>query len=156
MANPESTGEGNSENDPVKLLAEYERAQEIGLHSDAILYEVTAIIWGANTLLLGFILEVPCDSDNQKLIIAVAVLGIFMTLYVPYINWLIKKGQDLAYQICRDIEPKLVLPNRLHNRIHDGYPRWKPGRVALGVLTLSFIGVWIYVLVHALRCILGC
>jgi len=29
-----------------KMLAEYERAQEIGIHTDTVIYEVTAIIWG--------------------------------------------------------------------------------------------------------------
>jgi hypothetical protein len=48
-----------------KAMHEYEQAGEIARHTDNIIHEVTAIVWGANTLLLGFILEVPCESKNQ-------------------------------------------------------------------------------------------
>jgi hypothetical protein len=128
-----------------KLLAEYERAQEIGIHTDTVIYEVTAIIWGANTLLLGFILEIPCDSDNQKLVKFVVILGILMTAYVPYINILTKKGQTIAYRICRDIERQLPLPNRLNIRVHKSYPKWRPGQSAVIVLSLCFVLVWVCV-----------
>jgi hypothetical protein len=59
-----------SENElPDKALHEYDQALEIGRYSDNIIHEVAAIVWGANTLLLGFILEVPCESTNQSLVI---------------------------------------------------------------------------------------
>src|SRR6266404_8383931 len=85
-----------------KMLAEYEQAQSIGQHSDAVFHEVTAIVWGANTLLLGFILEVPCESDNQKLVVLSAIVGMAMSVYVPWIYKLAKKGQRAAFQVCRE------------------------------------------------------
>jgi hypothetical protein len=48
-----------------KLLHEYDQALQIAQHSDTIIYGVTAIVWGANTLLLGFILEVPCEFKSK-------------------------------------------------------------------------------------------
>lgn len=64
-----------------KLLAEYERAQEVGHHTDTIIHEVTAIVWGADTLLMGFILEVSCESNNQLLVIVTAIIGILMSMF---------------------------------------------------------------------------
>jgi hypothetical protein len=135
-----------------KALAEYERAQEIGHHTDIVLYEITAIVWGANTLLLGFILEVGCDSHNQWLVLVAAVLAFLLTGYVPLIEYMTKKGQRIAYEICRQIENDLPLAHRLNNRIHDAYPKWRPGQTAVWVLTLFFLVAWFIVGWHAWSC----
>jgi hypothetical protein len=138
------------------MLAEYERAQESGLHIDTIIHEITAIVWGANTLLLGFTLEVECKSDNQKLVILAAIIGIFMSTYVPFNVWLGKKAQKVAYRICREIEDELPLTHRLAWRIRENYPQWKPGQVALAVLTVVFCFGWCLVFLHAWTCLHLC
>lgn len=135
------------------MLAEYERAQEIGHHTDTVIHEITAIVWGANTLLLGFILEVNCDSDNQKLVVAAAVIGFLMSVYVPLVMHWTKKSQRIAYATCRQIEDELPLAHRLNNRIHEEYPKWRPGQVAVWVLTVFFVIAWICVVVHACSCL---
>jgi hypothetical protein len=139
-----------------KMLAEYERAQESGLHIDTIIHEITAIVWGANTLLLGFTLEVKCKSDNQKLVLLAAFIGILMSIYVQFNVWLGKKAQKVAYSICREIEDELPLTHRLASRIKENYPQWKPGQVAFVVLTIVFCVGWFCVFLHALACLYSC
>ena len=134
-------------------LCEYEQAQAVGHHTDNIIHEVTSIVWGANTLLLGFILEVPCESKNQKLVIVASLVGIFMSAYVPWVHHLTKKAQRVAFDVCRQIESGPLLPHRLHTKIHEVYPHWKPGLKAVWVLTGIFIGAWIYVFYHARGCL---
>ena len=41
----------------------YESAQETARHNDAIIFEVATIVWSANTLLMGFILEVDLEPS---------------------------------------------------------------------------------------------
>jgi hypothetical protein len=101
-------------------------------------------------------LEVDCRSDNQKLVIVAAVLGILMSAYVPFVMRWIKTGQRIAYTICREIENDLTLKHRLNNRIHDGYPKWKPGQIAVWLLTIFFITAWCYVAMHAWSCLHVC
>ena len=125
-----------------KMLAEYERAQEVGQHTDTVIHEISAIVWGANTLLLGFILEVDCKSDNQKLVIVAAVAGIFMSIYVPLVMRLMKMSQQIAYAICREIEKDLSLTHQLNTKIHEKYPKSKLGQKAVWGLTYLFIGAW--------------
>jgi len=85
---------------------------------------VTAIVWGANTLLLGFILEVSCDSKNQVLVIVAASVGILLTAYVPVHHHLTKIIQKrIAYPVARKIESELSLPNKLHAQINAAYPK---------------------------------
>jgi hypothetical protein len=144
----------NSDRDRIEiLLAEYERGQEIGHHTDGIIHEVTSIVWGANTLLLGFILEVSCDSTNQILVIVSAVVGILMSAYVPWVHHLTKRIQRIAYDVCRKIEDEAPLPHRLNILINADYPKWKPGLVAVWVLTAVFVAAWLGVIVHAGICL---
>ncbi len=136
----------------LKMLAEYEQAQSIGQHSDAVFHEVAAIAWGANTLLLGFILEVSCGSSNQWLVIVAAVIGLFISGYVPFVQHLIKIGQPIAYSVCREIEEELELPHRLNNQIHKEYPP-KRGQRAVWVITVVFVLAWLCVIVNATYCL---
>jgi hypothetical protein len=135
-----------------RILAEYAQAQEAAIHTDVVIHEVAAIVWGANTLLFGFILEVPCKPGNQWLVLVASVLGIFMSAYVPWVQWLTKKGQTIAYSVCREIEKELPLTHQLHTRIHDAYPK-KRGQAAVLFLTLCFVAGWIWVVHHAWACL---
>jgi hypothetical protein len=136
-----------------KALCEYDQALEVGHHTDTIIHEVTAIVWGANTLLLGFILEVPCKPKSQILVIVAAVVGVFMSVYVPWVHHWTKKSQRIAYGVCRQIETELSLPHRLHTTINEIYPKWRPGLKAVWLLTVVFVLAWVGVLCNAFACL---
>ena len=134
----------------------YERAQESAFHADVIAYEVAAIVWSANVLLLGFVLEVPLAAARQKPVFAAALVSLFFTAYVPYVMKLTKIGQGLAREICRDIEEKEELPEwlRFHSRVHKIYPP-RRGQFAVYTITAVFFVLWFYVGLRALVCICG-
>jgi len=136
-----------------KVLREYDQALTIGHHTDTIIHEVTAIVWGANTLLLGFILEVPCNPKEQILVVVAAFVGIFISVYVPWVHHWTKKSQSVAYDVSKQIETDISLTHRLHTRIAEIYPKWKPGLKAVWVLTGVFILAWGCVLWHAFACL---
>jgi hypothetical protein len=122
----------------------YDHAQELAEHSDYIMYEVAAIVWSANALLIGFLMEVPRDSVRPWLIISAVAIGCFITLYVPLIFHLTKIGQMKAFEICRKIEDEEKFQHRLHTEISQNYPRLS-GRIAVWFLTTVFIVVWLTV-----------
>jgi len=132
----------------------YERAQESAFHGDVIAYEVAAIVWSANVLLLGFILEVPLTPARQKPVLAAAMVSPFFTAYVPYVMRLTKIGQRLAREMCRDIEEKEHLPEwlRFNTRVHKIYPA-RHGEFAVYTITAVFVLLWFYVGLRALGCI---
>lgn len=131
----------------------YERAEETAYHTDFVIYEVAAIVWSANTLLLGFILEVPLVPAKQAPVVAAAIIGLFLTIYVPFASWFMKIGQKHAYSLCREIEKRRVPPwLHLHNPIHAIYPK-AVGRISMAVISLLFVGVWMYVLQRAWICV---
>jgi len=135
-----------------KALREYDQALEIGHHNDIIINEVAAIVWGANTLLLGFVLEVPCHSKNQRLVIVAAVLGVFLSLYVLLVHKLAKINQKKAYEIARQIERDLSFPYQINIKISDNYPKWKFGLKAVWAVTVAFVLAWVSVLWNAFAC----
>lgn len=136
------------------LRCEYDQALQIAHHSDGVINEVTAVVWGANTLLLGFILEVPCESVNQKLVVVASVVGLVMSLYVPLVHVLAKRGQKIAYDTCREIERALPFKYKLHTAIHAVYPKSKPGWIAILALSIVFLCAWGYVMYHAASCLM--
>jgi hypothetical protein len=124
----------------------YERAQDNSFHCDVITYEVAAIVWSANVLLLGFILEVPLTPAKQELVLAAAIVSLVFTSYVPYVMRFTKIGQRVAVKICLEIEEKEQLPNwlRFHSRIHEIYPK-RRGQFAVYAITVIFLLLWLYV-----------
>lgn len=136
-----------------KLFHEYDQALEIGHHGDTVLYEVTAIVWGANTLLLGFILEVPCESSNQRLVLLSAIVGFFLSAYVPLVYRLIKSGQRIAFSKSAEIEADLGLKHKIHTEIRARYPKWHPGEIAMWLLSALFLIGWLYVCVNSWNCL---
>ena len=127
----------------------YEMALETAHHSDTLIYEVAAIVWSANALLLGFVLEVPLEAERQSLVFWTAIVGIFFSAYVPFVQWLAKKGQRKAFELCREIERK-ELPHwlQLHNQIHAIYPKLR-GQVAIWTVSTLFTLLWLCVLRQA-------
>jgi hypothetical protein len=147
VLNPDS--DKNFENDKGEWArCVYEAAQETVHHSDAVFYEVAAIVWSANTLLLGFILEVPLSPSKQKPVFGSAILGLLLTAYVPLILWLTKIGQGVAIDQCKEIEKKLPEWLQFHLRIDRAYPK-RRGQYAAGFVTVAFTAVWIYILQRA-------
>ncbi len=137
-----SENESKNDLEIEKALHEYSAALEVAHHNDNVMHEVTAIVWGANTLLLGFILEVPCESKNQILVIVASIVGIRMSLYVRRIHSLKKINLHIAYGICRKIEEDLSLRHRLNNTIHNEYPKGELGFKAVKALTIIFVVAW--------------
>src|SRR5690242_12262584 len=137
---------------PEITIAEYDQALEIAQHTDVVIHEVAAIIWGANTLLLGFILEVDCGSSNQRLVILTALLGIISLLYVPWVQFLTKKSQRVAFEICREIERGFLFRHQLHTRIHEKYLK-RGGQTAVIILSGLFVVAWLIVIHNASQCL---
>jgi len=105
------------------LLDEYERAQDVAQHSDAVFWEIAAITWGANTLMLGFVLEAIADWKARVLIEFTAVLGMVLSALPAATYHSGKIGQRISFQACRDIEARLQTFARLHTKIDAEYPR---------------------------------
>src|SRR5437868_1978529 len=86
--------------DTVFML--YQQAQQSAEHHDTLLWEVTYIIWGSTTLLLGFVLE--AIAQEPVLSMLTAVLSIILSWMVWHFTRRFQQYRDLKYKICKEIE----------------------------------------------------
>lgn len=116
----------------------YELAQQSAEHFDTTLWEVTYIIWGATTLLLGFVLEAM--RKEPFLALMTALLSIFLTIMVLRFAMLYRRVRNAKYQICKEIEDGLSMRWRQHTVTSD----YSPGEQTkcYWVATFIFILVW--------------
>jgi hypothetical protein len=133
------------------LLNEYDHAQDAAQHTDAVFWEITAIVWGANTLMLGFVLEAIQTKEASLLIEVSAVLGIVLNWIPPATYHSGKVGQLLAYKTCQDIEARLPTSSKLQTRIDEIYPKhfvqW-----LVYLVTITFAISWLLVGYKARGC----
>lgn len=140
------------------LLLEYAQAQESAQYHDSLTWEVTSIIWGASTLLIGFIVEALCNGNPavQAVIAGTAVLGILLTWISFYLMLRNNRRMNELYLVCQKIECELSLPNSIHceakKQVHERKWRGQQKRLYLIVSTFFSI-VWILILVSSIVCL---
>jgi hypothetical protein len=136
------------ENQKELLLAAYEFARENRNQSDAAAWEMTAIVWGGQTLLLGFVLEAISNRDAQPLIVLAGVLGALMCGFNHVVmrarNGICKSMVD----ICIEIEKSLSMPTKPQARLSEHY---RPGtqRRWFRIINWVFLPVWLAVIAKA-------
>jgi hypothetical protein len=138
------------------LRCAYASAQDAARHSDILMWQVTSITWGANVVLMGFVLQSIGDHKTRPLAaVTVSIIAIALTLFVAHFFRIAKVGQGIAYEICRDIEAQLQFPEkrRVHTRIDEVYSRgvWPKAKHCVWLITALFLVFWIGVLVAASR-----
>ncbi|MHB8410710.1 MAG: hypothetical protein ACYDDI_02045 [Candidatus Acidiferrales bacterium] len=100
-------------------FAREERAQ-----ADTLLWEVSAIIWGGQTLLLGFVLEaINGGRAALVLIIVVAVIGIFMASFNDRITNKRSEVCQAMVEVMTGVENQLEMPIKPQQIITKSYGR---------------------------------
>lgn len=127
------------------ILAVYESAQESARHSDILMWQVAAIIWGANAVLMGFIFDAIGEKHLYRGAAVASLVGLALTFFVLYFFSIAKIAQRIAYEKCREIECEFPEAIRLHSKIHcvyEGSVRLK-AKDCVVLLTVMFSLVWL-------------
>src|SRR5579872_92400 len=139
------TGEHQNDNQDVKLI--YEQAQQSAEHHGTLLWEVTYIIWGSTTLLLGFVLE--AIQHEPLLSLLTAFLSIFLSIMVLRFAWLYRRLRNTKYEICKQIEDTLTKKDEWKQ--HKATTGYSPGEQTwwYWTTTFVFIVVWLCVAIRS-------
>lgn len=143
---PVSSDTDNPNHGVEKLLAAYHVAHENAHHHDVIIWEAAAIIWSANALLMGFVLEAVSSPELRvHVLIAVSsILGVGMTAFLLLSFPRMKRNQQISWEVCQNIEKKLGLEFKVHTEIHKDYTKTKIRmRPLYYILSLLFIIAWL-------------
>ena len=128
------------------LIAEYEFARDNRSNADATAWEMTAIVWGAQTLLLGFVLEAISNRDAQPLITGVGVLGLLLSVFNYIAMYARNKVCNTMIQICLRIEDRPEMEFKpqhfLNERYQRGIQSW-----SFYVMNAIFFLAWLAVIV---------
>jgi hypothetical protein len=102
-------------------IAQYEFASDNRNQADATAWEMTSIVWGAQTLLLGFVLEAISNRDAQLLIMGVGALGLLLCIFNCVVMGARNRVCNAMIRICVRIEEKGGMefkPQRFLNRLY--------------------------------------
>ena len=144
------SGNGIESNQDQNLRDAYLFARETRDHADALLWEVGAIVWGGQTLLLGFVLEAIGGNNGPfVLIVAVALIGILMASFNQQIMSARLSVCAGMVRIMMDIEDQLKMPTKPQQMLSGDYPAGLQSRWSK-LLNKSFQFVWVLVIVDAL------
>jgi hypothetical protein len=138
----------NGEVDHQKLIAENEFARDNRIQGDASAWETTAIIWGGQTLLLGFALEAISKRPAQPLVVLLGILGVIMCVFNAKIMKVRRDVCQYMIQVCTQIEEKLQMDFKPQSGLSKDYPKgFQTGW--FGKLNWSFGIVWVLFMVRA-------
>jgi hypothetical protein len=126
------------------LLAAYEFARENGTQADSMAWEMTAIIWGGQTLLLGFVLEAIGNSIAQPLIVLMCILGVFLALFNRATMRTRTFVARTMVETCRKIEVAVSMSIRPQEKLDSQYPA-KRQSVWFDRVNYTFMVIWILV-----------
>jgi hypothetical protein len=132
------------------LIAEYEFARDNRGNADATAWEMTAIVWGGQTLLLGFVLEAISNRDVQLLIVLVGVLGLVLCRF----NYVVVTTRNLVCnamnRICGEIENSTEeMLRKPQNRLNSVYPS-RVQTLWFNVVNWVFAVAWLAVIAKTL------
>ena len=109
-----------NDNDKIKefLLVEYQSSQDSAQHHDNLVWTVTSIIWAANLVLFGFVLQTTTatlDLQSQIFVTALCLLGIYLTVFVQILALQFRDIKKSKYKRCNEIKdnnfPDIPLKN---------------------------------------------
>jgi len=123
------------------LLVEYSSAQNSAQHHDTLVWNSIGIIWSAQLVLLGFIIQAKQDLHNPLIILFTSVLALVLLLYLSISYFSIRKIRNQKYKICKEIEKKIDLSQ--HSSLkHKKYV----GTISFCIVTFFFMLVWLLVI----------
>ncbi len=83
------------------LLTEYESAQDSAQHHDSLLWNIIGIIWGAQLVLLGFIIHSIESILSKPIVISSSVLAIVLLLYLFFTFLSLRNIRNFKYSRCK-------------------------------------------------------
>ena len=110
------------------------------------MWDITSIIFGANTVLFGFVLSAAHDQHALPLIVS-AIIGISLTGFAARVCQVAQVTKTVGYGLCREIEKDFEATDakyRLHTMIDDRYPKGMARHWVYAICTIFGI-IWISV-----------
>lgn len=130
-------------------LAVYQAAQANAHHAETVMWTINAVMWGANTALLTFVLK---DSGaTPSVIVVIAPAGLVFTGFVAHMWHVFRSIKNVSFKTCQEIEKMYSFPCelRVHRHINMMIPKGA-GTAWARVIGLFFGTAWMTEFLRAL------
>jgi len=140
--NPKRAQETNAEGRNRALLVEYSAAQNSAQHHDSLVWTTIGLIWSAELVLLGFVIQTINNSQITSVIIMACVLALVLLFFLLITYFSFRNIRTQKYRRCKEIEKILNL--KQHTTLKQ---QEKVGLITFSIVMISFITTWVYILV---------
>lgn len=129
-----------------RLHLQYQTAQGSAQHHDSLAWTTTGIVWGANLVLLGFVLASFTQGKVKVLSTIMSVLGILLIAAVWRFVRIWQCVRLRKYNVCQQIEESEEFEHSHHLGEKSDYPS---GEMSLwyGVISVAFLLTWLGIIV---------
>ena len=134
--------ENKTKNRRQALLVEYTAAQNSAQHHDSLVWTTTGMIWSAELVLIGFVIQ---SIDRPKFIIAIIAayfLAITLLVYLWKTMNSFRQIRNQKYDRCKEIEKEFGLTQHTNLRFKKGV-----GKRFFNFVMCVFIFAWSTILV---------
>jgi len=102
-------------------IEEYKAAQDSAQHHDDLLWKATALIWGGNFVLLGFVENALRTCPHRLVIPLTCILGLVFTVAGRKVVYLYNSLNNVKYKRCKEIEANFGM--KQHLMTENSYPK---------------------------------
>jgi uncharacterized membrane protein len=122
------------------LLVEYTATQNSAQHHDSLVWTTTGMVWGAELVLLGFVIQ-NINSSEKAIVIVACILALVLLsyLWVSFISF--RKIRNQKYERCKAIEDMFGLTQHTSLNHCKGI-----GLIAFSCVMVVFCATWVWVL----------
>jgi heme/copper-type cytochrome/quinol oxidase subunit 4 len=128
--------------DKQALLFEYQAAQDSAQHHDSLLWNITGIIWGAELVLLGFIIQSIESFRSKPVVLISSFLAIVLIIFLFVTFLYLRNIRNFKYARCKEIE--VILGLKQHRLLP--HPKFI-GTIMFYSVLLIFIVTWVIVII---------
>ena len=127
------------------LLVEYTAAQNSAQHHDSLVWTTIGLIWSAELVLLGFVMQAINNIQITSVIILACLLALVLLVFLLITYITLRSIRTQKYCRCKEIENLLNLQQHTNLKQKE-----KVGLFSFSIVMLLFIITWVYILVFML------
>ena len=133
--------ENVQENIRAKLV-EYQSSQSSAQHHDSLVWTSRGMIWSAELILLGFVIQSIDKPQLKHSIIATCILALILIIYLWITSFSLRNIVNQKYDRCKEIEEELELKQHLSLKNKKNL-----GTISFSIVMSVYLATWIVVLV---------
>lgn len=143
MENPKRNQDNHDGKSSRALLVEYTAAQNSAQHHDSLVWTTIGMIWSAELVLLGFVIQAINNSKISRVTIMACTIALVLLIFLFVTYFSFRNIRTQKYGRCKKIEELLNLEQ--HSTLKQ---KEKVGLLSFIIVMISFVTIWVYLIIY--------